>query len=375
MAFGCVIEVDNAIDAELASSAEVVVTERMGDTTRFELRMSAAVADGDIPEFLDSRFDPGTPVSIFADDGQAGVVCLLSGEADGQRLSVVHGGEGSSITVTGGDITLTMDREVKSTVWEGPLMTDSMIVSTVLASYGCVPVVAPTVASRPPSAHPMVQRRTDLGFMRQLARRNGCLFWIRPEAAAVGPVIHTASFAPPEFADGDLAELTLNQRGSDLTRDPNTITALAIDFDVTPPVSVTADGVDLVNVQSFNADADLSAAETLGTTPASAIGPTPRQHRLTAASDTAADLTPRGEGVLAEAQFFIRARCSTTLRRLRRVVRAHDTVRVVGAGSRHSGRYYVAAVTHRFGDEDHWMDIDLVRNAWGEEPGGLGGLV
>lgn len=376
MAFGCVIETNQGLAPDITGRAAVMVVERIGVGTHWELQMDARVDGGDIPDFLDARFDPGQVVSIFADDGLAGIDCLVTGEVLGQRLVVVHGSEGSAMTVFGGDTTVAMDREVKTTIWEGLLMTDAAIVLSILPGYALVPAVDPTLAVRPPAGHPLVQRKSDLALIRQLARRNGCLFWITPMAAAVGPIAQIAHFAPPTFADGPgLGELRLNQQANALTGDPNTIDSISIEFDASAPTEVKADGVGIAGVDSFNADTNLDAMTPLGTTAVKDIGPSPRSHRLTTASDTAGDLLPKGTGVLNEAQFFIRARCTTTRKRLGKVLHAHDTVRIMGAGSRHSGRYYVQQVIHRLDDEAHWMDLTLVRNAWGEEPGGLGGLV
>jgi len=55
-------------------------------------------------------------------------------------------------------------------------------------------------------------------------------------------------------------------------------------------------------------------------------------------------------------------------RRLKSVVRANTVVTLHGAGSRHSGTYLVSHVVHRIDDDDHWMDVTLVRNAWNDKP-------
>jgi hypothetical protein len=369
LAYGLVIEANDTVEADLAAAGTVEVIERMGQTTRFNLRISADIAGGDIPALLDARLDPGNSLSIFVDDGGGGVACLARGELDSQDIVLIHGGEGSLLVAGGGDATLAMDREVKVSVWEGAAMTDASIVTSIVGEYGLTPMVAPTLATRPASRHPAVQRGTDLAFVRRLARRNGCLFWVRPMAAAAGPVIENAHFAPPEFQDGDLAELILNRR------DGANIDRLDISFDVSGPTSVVSDQVDLTTARAFDGDSDMGFLDPLGQTAIDAIGPSPRSHRLTAACDQASELAPRSEAVLSESQFFLRARAATTVQRLGRLVRAHETVRLTGAGSRHSGRYYVSAVRHRIDEVAHAMDIELVRNAWGEEPGGLGGLL
>ncbi|MGY6634792.1 MAG: hypothetical protein ACXIU8_13780 [Alkalilacustris sp.] len=372
MARGITIEAGFGQARDLAGMADVVVSERMGQPTRFELQLPAGVRGGDIPALLDGRVDPGQPVSVFAEDGRGGIDCLVSGEVDGQAIRLIDGGEGSRLTVLGGDVTIAMDREVKVAQWTMP---DGAAIMAVCAAYGIVCTPMGGVATRMSLQHPLVQRATDLGFLRMLARRNGCQFWVRPMAARVGPVIQRGHFQPPGFADGDLATLRLNASPGPGQPAPNTVDALDIDFATTAPTEVAAGGVDIPGVATFTADTDLSTMAALGRTPVAQIGPGPRRHRLTAPGDGASDLVPRGAGVLAEAQFFLSARTTTTVRRLGRIVHAHDTVRVIGAGSRHSGRYYVAAVTHRINEEAHTMDLQLIRNAWGEETGPLPGIL
>ncbi len=376
MARGISIDTNAGQAPDVAASADVIVVEQMGRPTRFEIQIPAPVKNGDIPALIDARFDPGQPVTISADDLKFGLECLCSGEIDGQVISLDHGGVNSVLTLRGGDLTIAMDREVKVTQWDNPAMTDGLVATQICANYTMICVPAATAASRTNLGHPLVQRKTDLGFLYQLARRNNCQFWLRSMVAPVGPVAHVAHFEPISFSDGDLATLVFNAAPGLLDgHAPNTIDGIEIEFATTAPTEVKASGLDIGGVSDFTADTDLGRADSLGTTGISQIGAAPRVHRMTATGDTAADLTPKADSILSETQFFLQAYASTTVQRLGRIVRAHDTVRVQGAGSRHSGRYYVVGVTHRIDTIAHTMDLHLVRNAWGEEPGGLLGAV
>lgn len=376
MARGISIDTSAGQAPDVAAAADVVVVERMGQPTRFELQIPANVKNGDYPAFLDARFDPGQAISIFVDDQKLGLSVLCSGEVDGQSISVVDGGEGSAMTVLGGDVTIAMDREVKVTQWSAPLMTDGAIAMAICGMYAIICVPEQTSMTRTALGHPLVQRKTDLAFIQQLARRNGYAFWVRSMAAAVGPVVHTAYFQKLSFADGMLAELRCNAKPGLMDKTPNTIDRLDLSFAATAPTEVQSSGVDIAGVSDFTADTQIDEGQALGTTSVAQIGAGPRVHRMTATGDSAGDLTPKGDAILASSQFFLEARTSTTAQRLGAVIRAHDTVRVMGAGSRHSGRYYVAGVTHRINEVSHTMDLHLIRNAWGEDPPGLlGGIV
>ena len=76
------------------------------------------------------------------------------------------------------------------------------------------------------------------------------------------------------------------------------------------------------------------------------------------------DLLMHSDGLLLESTFFITARCETTTSVAKKILRAHTLVEIVGAGTRHSGLYYCAAVRHTITDTEHTMDLTLLRNGW-----------
>ncbi len=108
----------------------------------------------------------------------------------GAALHFEHGGAGSYLEVRGSDTAITMDREASSTIWTD--VTDSDAVS-ILSSYGLVPDVDSTSAGHYETKHVMVQRESDLSFVRRLARRNGFIFWVTCDPSG----IETAHFRKP----------------------------------------------------------------------------------------------------------------------------------------------------------------------------------
>ena len=81
--------------------------------------------------------------------------------------------------------------------------------------------------------------------------------------------------------------------------------------------------------------------------------------------DDAGAMGARSRGALRDAQWFIKATCQTSLHRLCDIVCNHTIVEVQGAGSRHSGRYYVTGVKHRIDAVAHTIELEMERNAWG----------
>jgi hypothetical protein len=81
--------------------------------------------------------------------------------------------------------------------------------------------------------------------------------------------------------------------------------------------------------------------------------------------DDSGDLHARGEGALIESDWFVRATCQTSVHAMHAIVRANTIVNLRGVGKRHSGKYYVASVRHIIDATAHNMEIELIRNGWG----------
>jgi len=350
MGLGISITVDGTTQAELAEASLVEVEEKMGRATAFRLHYAADISEGDLPLLVDSRLDAGSEISVLVPtDGSR--QCLVKGPVTGQRIHLQHGGAGSTLVVHGSDSSITMDREAKSQVWAG--LTDSDAVTAILGNYGYVPDVESTNAGHFEDKHTLIQRSTDLYFVQQLARRNGFLFWVASDEFGV----ETAHFKQPVLDGASDAELIINL-------DSPCIQQLDIEWDVERPTSVETLQLDLNAKTDIDGGVSVSPLTLLGDNGLADITADNRSQYLTAPSDDAGDLTSRGEGALIESSWFVRATCQTSLDVLRRLVRAYTVVNVRGAGSRHSGKYFVASVHHVIDNVAHKMEIELIRNAW-----------
>jgi len=144
--------------------------------------------------------------------------------------------------------------------------------------------------------------------------------------------------------------------------------------------------IDELNIQ-WNADVPTSVVgEQIDTKTKKTVDPkvdSPPQHKL--GDQALADLTlkckqevksthrpaddtgraqERSKGALNEAEWFIKATCSTSFDRLCKIIHAHTIVELKGAGSRHSGNYLVSSVTHTIDRSSYKMQLELKRNAW-----------
>lgn len=351
MGLGIAIEVGGSSDAELAGATWVEVTEQMGETTTYRIRYDFDVADGDFPLLADSRTDPGSELTIVELAGSTNH-CLVKGPVTAQRIHLAHGGTGSWVEVHGADNSIRMDRESKAAIWSD--ISDSDAVNSILSSYGFTPDITPTDAQHMETKHTLIQRDTDLQFVHRQARRNGFLFWITCDAGGN----ETAHFRRPQLDGNDGPDLLVNQEN-------NNLQWFDLDWNVETPTSAVAADVDLNDASDLDGSVSESPLDSLGSQSLAEIVTDIRSLHLAVPSDTAGDLQSRSSGALIEAGWFIRGRCQTTLTALQNLVRAGTVVNVSGLGSRHSGKYFVASVRHTIDQSEHRMDIELVRNAWG----------
>lgn len=353
MGLGAFINMNGLPVPELSDSQAVEyieVHERLGETTYYNIRYTVDIEDGDIPKLREPQIGPGSVLSVMV-PLETNLECLVQGPVFSQNVYLKNGGEGSYVDVRGADKSIAMDREFSSQVW--PNVSDSEAVTAVLGSYALIPDVAITSARHLELKHSLIQRSTDLQFVRKLARRNGCHFWITTNALG----IETAHFQRPNLLGMPAVDLIIN-------RENFNIDDLHIHWDVERPSTATGTQIDLSTKGPLTGVIPISPQPPLGAMNLQAITQDVRSTHISSPVDDVGDLMARGEGAVLEAEWFIRANCQTSLHRLGKVVRAHTLANVVGAGSRHSGNYLVAGVKHRIDATAHTMEVELIRNGW-----------
>jgi len=354
MGLGISIRVGGAPDELVASAAYVEVVERLGQPTQYRIEYSLDSAEGDFPLLKESKLGPGSELQVMVPTADA-TYCLVKGPVYGQEITFEQGGSGSALVVLGADSLIKMDREDKAVAWSD--LTDSSAVSAILSQVGLVPDVETTQAGHMETKHTLIQRSTDLAFVRRLAMRNGCLFWVSCDEFGV----ETAHFKRPVLEGEAQCDLVMN-----LVDPRSNVTSLTINWDVERPTQADATEVDL------NAKSDISGAvqgsplTALGGSGLADISADTRVVHVRAPVDDNGDLQALGEAALIESSFFLRATGATTLSALGKVVRSHSLVNVRGIGSRHSGLWFCSAVKHSIDSSEHTMEFELIRNGWAE---------
>ena len=354
MGLGVSIRLNGMPDDVVSGAAFVEIAERVGQPTYYQLEYTIDIAEGDIPFLSESKLGPGSELSVLEPTADA-TVCLVKGPVYGQQIHLVHGGSGSTLTVQGADSSIKLDRENKAVAWAD--LTDSSAVSSILSQAGLAPDVETTQAGHFETKHTLIQRETDLTFIRRLARRNGFLFWITCDEFGV----ETAHFKRPVLDGAAACDLVIN-----LTDPKPNVGSLDITWDVERPTQTDSTEVDLNSKSDITGTLQKSPLTALGGAALSDIVSEPRVAHVYAPVDDNGDLQARNEGTLIDASFFLRATGSTTLSALGKVLRSHTLVNLRGVGTRHSGLWFCSAVRHSIDSTEHRMDFDLIRNGWAE---------
>jgi hypothetical protein len=292
------------------------------------------------------------------------------------------GGPGSWFEIRGQDRRVEMDRQCFRHAWEGRA---SDAVVAILGGYDFEADVQQTRQIYATRSGTLNQRSTDLAFINRIARQNNLHFWITYDCALDGldPTrgrlrvqerAHVKS-SPPR-TDGVSCPTPI----SELSLVPSTDLPLRVNVakDQCPNVSAFDLDVDVERPNSFAGsalnDRDVQEDQTTATDRQPPIRAQERRLRdLTGrerrpcitSPGSLEEVEPRAESLLTEAGWFVNATARTTVHMLGRALFPHEVVQVDGLGSVHTGPYQIKSVTHVIGAAEHFMDIELRRNAIG----------
>jgi hypothetical protein len=371
----------------LIASVEVDESMDMPASIQITVPVSRSSA-GDLTYIADPRFAPLAPVAVVASAGGSGAQgvatgaigavsaavgsgsappgaqCIFDGYVLAQKIHLETGITNSTLTVWGQDACWLMNQT--ETVREWVDVTDADVAATIFGTYGIKPSDQNTQSDSPShteDTHSLMQRGSDIAFLRMLARRSGKVCRV---ACADQPGVRTGYFAIPKL-DGDPGvTITLN--------DPTnwTVGAIDLEWDATLPTAVVARTALFSDSDPNGATGDTSDSglRSLGDRNLGTFAGKPMTVLLATAVDSAGELTQRAQGLLRETGWFLRCEADADAERLGVVLRAGMLVALVGVGALHSGTWIVWTVRHRLTQEAHKMTFTLLRNAVGNPPGG-----
>jgi phage protein D len=327
---------------------------------------------GDLTQVNSDRFKPLSNLAIVvAVEGKTDE-CIFDGYVLSHKLHLETGVTASTLQVWGQDAAWMMNLEEKNKEWVD--ISDASVANTIFKSYGIDPSADNTEDDSPAhteDGYTLMQRASDIQFLRNLARRNGKLCRV---ACTNQPGKRTGYFAKPKLDGNPVVTLkpneseTWNVRALDFSWDvsrPNTVKASQALFNDTNPDGVSADLQD-------------SGLKLLGDRSLLDFAGKPMTVLLTAPVDSAGELRLRAQSLLRESGWFVRCEGEADVFRLQTILRVNTIVEIEGVGSLNSGKYYVWSVRHTITADAHKMKFVLVRNAVGSSASGgglLGGLL
>jgi phage protein D len=330
-----------------------------------QMTLPVSTANGDLTFVNDSRFAPFANVAVVVNPPTGSAACIFDGYVLTSKLHLERGIVSSKLEVWGQDASWLMNLEEKVNEWAD--VTDSDVAASIFGNYGFTPAGDNSQNDSPSHTsdnHSLMQRGTDMAFLRSLAQATGK--WCRV-ACADQAGVRTGYFARPNLDGSPTVTLDLN--------DPQNwnVGPLDLEWDVTRPTSVTASqlfqdsGAVTVNPTDSGLTAlDRQTLASFSTQTTSVL--------LAAPADSSGELTLRAQGLLEDANWFARCEGETDIARLQQVLRVGDLVAIAGIGSIHSGNYLVWSVRHSIAADSHKMHFVLVRNAMGPAPSASGGL-
>jgi hypothetical protein len=349
----------------------VQITRSAEGPSAFQLQFHADRTIGFSPDFAlltGGLLDPWNRVILGVSFNNTTTI-LMDGFITHQELTHDKQFASSTLTVTGEDVSILMDRIQLSIEW--PLMGDSLIALAVLAKYamiGIVPEVIPTPADLIPTVVERVpqQNGTDRDYLGQLAAPYGYRFYVTPGPE---PMVNSAYWGPP---------LNIGTVQPALSMDVGSVTnieKISFQLDSLAPIQVYG------MVQDDETEIDFPLA-TLGSTrlPPLATNPAFNPVGLLQRRDLFTD--PR-YGFL-QAMVDAQATTDTSTDNVVTAQGEVDTVRygyvidptglidVRGAGQSYDGRYRINSVTHNISRGSYRQAFVLAREGTGSTISSVG---
>jgi phage protein D len=373
---------DEAVDEQFyCDVVSLQVEENTATASTFHLQLRTVHQDDGSWSYLDDdQLALFTKISIkigfTSGGGVAGALGGQSGANSGLEpvfdgyITAVNVNLGSQsgdtyIDVSGMDTSVLMSLEEKIARW--PDLADSDIVQQIVGNYGVQVQVDDTATTHQENDTTIIQRGSDIQFVRDLARRNSFEFYLETDKDS-GDVI--AYFRKPQLdgtpqpdlaiqfgEDSNLRNFTARLSG----QRPLNVKTEQMDVKANSPNSAQVSDTQFTKL----GDKDLNVL--VGEPLDSLVTPKEAQAQmlvLGAPSSDATELQTFAQAVRDEAAWFISASGEINSDAYQTVLRPHRLVLVKGAGQQYSGKYYVTSVVHQLrGDGSYTQTFEARRNA------------
>ena len=268
----------------------------------------------------------------LADDSRQ----LLTGFITHLRPQFADRAGACRLDIWGLDATVLMDRGDKLKDW--PNKKDSDIAAENFRAYGLTPQVSDTEVIHDEEVSTIIQRETDMQFLRRLALRNGFECFVDGD---------TGYFRPPGGGRHPQPVLAV-QFGAETN-----VNRFSLEVNALAPADVAMSGVDHVTGDVLD-----TSAKSTGETGArrQPVGQLPRRrhgrpdvvHIGQTVTTGTPEMTALCQGLLDRGEWFVTGEGEVAANQYGSVLAPRGTVTIKGVGETHSGVYYVTHVTHTF---------------------------
>lgn len=327
------------------------------DRERDGFQMNLALGKDSLLDYgllLNGYFDPPSRVIIAVLIGVLPQV-LIDGVITHHQVVPSNEPGKSTLIVSGQDISLMLDLEEKSDTH--PNLPDSATVLKLLANYatyGLVPQVTPTTDVPIQTDRVPNQQRTDLAQIRELARRNGFVFYIEP---TIVPGVNTAYWGSDNRLGLPQPALTMN-----MGPDTNVDTPMTFAYDALGPVAPQVTIVEPITKLAIPIPIPSSLEPPLASRPATPLRKTINRDSANLDPIQAALRALAGSSQSADA---LAVTGEVDAVRYGRALQSRRLVGVRGVGQSYNGNYYVKEVRHRIRRGEYKQSFTLTREGRG----------
>jgi phage protein D len=328
-------------------SLEVELDDELAGMFRLRLALPQE-ADGTWRYLDDERLTVWKEVAIAAGFA-SGTEELMLGTITHVRPSFDPDPSKCTLEIWGMDGSVLLDREEKLKDW--PNKKDSDIASEIFNEYGLTPEVENTEVVHDEAISTVIQRETDMQFLKRLALRNGFDCYVEG----------TRGYFRPPAVDAEPQPVLALHFGAETN-----VNRFSLEVNALSPANVTMFQVDRLNKEILEAAAESSLQTPLGDTDANGLladGMNPGQvyMRMNVATGNP-EMIALCQGVFHQAEWFVSGEGEIAAAQYGHVLRPRGTVTIKGIGETYSGLYYVSHATHILTPDGYTQSFRVKRN-------------
>lgn len=344
------IEIDGEEIADVypaLANVEVELDDELASMFRLQIGIELQ-DDGEWTFLDDERFNVWKPVVIRAGFDEASEE-LINGYIT--HVKPLFDPDPSSVFLElwGMDKSVLMDREEKLKDW--PDKKDSDIATEIFNEYGLIPEVEDTSVVHEEALSTIIQRETDIRFLRRIALRNGYECYVQGE---------TGYFRSPQV-DAEPQPVLAAHFGTQTT-----LSRFTLEVNALSPSNVAMFQVDRLNKETLEVTIESSAQTALGNTDAASIASSeagPAVHYIAKnGAGSSTEMSAICQGLYHMSEWFVTAEGEVDGSLYNHVLFPRGTVTIKGIGENYSGVYYLSHVTHVFYPGGYIQRIKVKRN-------------